>query len=136
MTPLQSNFSPFHSPAKEKGKQGRIKGLTTVQWINLNWNNRSVLVHQYSVLWETIGPILPPQVGLTTKRQGGREGGQAGRRNMGGFGNFKLLYRLNYSDFYFVWYHCNFTAVLNLHSVGFYQVKVYFKTCFEVRKIR
>ena len=26
--------------------------------------------------------------------------------------------------------------VLELHSVGFCQVKVYFKVCFEVRKIR
>ena len=40
---LFSDFSPFNSPVKEKGKQGRMKGFTMVQWINLNWNNGSVL---------------------------------------------------------------------------------------------
>ena len=44
----------------------------------------------------------------------------------------KLFYRLNYSYFYFVYYHCNFTAVLELHSVGLCQVKANFKVCFEV----
>ena len=38
-----SNFSPFHSLVKKKGKQGRMKGLTMEKWINLNQNNRSVL---------------------------------------------------------------------------------------------
>ena len=47
---LFSDFSPSHSPVKEKGKQGRIKGLTMAQWINLNWNNRSLLALQYYVL--------------------------------------------------------------------------------------
>ena len=48
----------------------------------------------------------------------------------------KLFYRLNYLEFYFVQYYCNFTAVLELHSVDYCQVKVYFKVCFEVRKIQ
>ena len=65
---LFSNFSPFHSPIKEKGKQGRKKGLTMAQCINLNRNNRSVLACWYSVLWEKIGPVLSPLVGLTTGR--------------------------------------------------------------------
>ena len=42
-------FLNFYSPVKEKEEQWRLKGLT---WINLNWNNRSVLVCWYSVLWE------------------------------------------------------------------------------------
>ena len=42
---LFRDFSPFHSPVKGKGKQGRMKELTIVQWINLNQNNRSVLAH-------------------------------------------------------------------------------------------
>ena len=45
-----SDFSHFHSPAKETGKQGRMKGLTRAQWIKLNQNNRSVLASRYSVL--------------------------------------------------------------------------------------
>ena len=40
---LFSDFLPFRSPVKEKGKQGRMKGLTRTKWINLKWNNRSVL---------------------------------------------------------------------------------------------
>ena len=72
-TPLQSDFSPFRSPVKEKGKQGRMKGLTRAQWINLNRNNRSVLASRYSVLWEKNGPILPPLVGLTAGREGGQQ---------------------------------------------------------------
>ena len=40
---LFSDFSPFHSIVKEKGKQGKMKGLTMAQWINLNRSNRFVL---------------------------------------------------------------------------------------------
>ena len=89
-----------------------------------------------------IGPILPPLVGLTIDYidygvyiiyglTAGRAGGrQAGRRtpDMGGFRNFKTLQVKLFGIL--------FTAVLELHSVGFCQVKVYFKVCFEVRKIR
>ena len=39
-------------------------------------------------------------------------------------------YKLNYLDFFV----CNFTALLELHSVGFCQVKVYYRVCFEVQK--
>ena len=55
-----SGFSRFRSPVKEKGKQGRMKGLTMLQWIHVNRNNRTVLASQYSVLGEKIGPILAP----------------------------------------------------------------------------
>ena len=69
-------------------------------------------------------------------KQGGREGGRGGRpadEIWVDFKVLKLLYRLNYLDFYFVYYHCSFTPVLELHSVGFCQVKIYFKMCFEVQ---
>ena len=46
-----------------------------VQWINLNWNNISVLVCQYSYC-EKKGPILPPLVGLMAGMQAGREADQ------------------------------------------------------------
>ena len=46
-----------------------MKGLAIVQWINLKWNNRSVLAHQYSVLAEETGPILLSLVGLKAGRQ-------------------------------------------------------------------
>ena len=88
-TPLQSDFSPFRSPVtvKEKGKQGRMKGLTRAQWIILNRYNRSVLASRYSVaIVRKTGPILPPLVGLTAGRERGRE---ASRQNTGGFRSFK-----------------------------------------------
>ena len=46
-----------------------MKGLTIAQWINLNWNNSSVLEHQYSVLREKTVPILPRLVGLMVGRE-------------------------------------------------------------------
>ena len=49
---LFSDFSPFCSPVKVKGKQWRMKGLTMTQWINLNRNNRSLLVYRYFLYWE------------------------------------------------------------------------------------
>ena len=55
-----------------------MKGLTMAQWVNFNWNNRSVIAHHYSALSEKAGPVLLPLVGLTA-------GWLAGRRNAGGF---------------------------------------------------
>ena len=48
-----------------------MEGLTVAQWINVNQNNRSVLVCQYSVLREKTGPIFLLLVGLTAGRQAG-----------------------------------------------------------------
>ena len=47
-----------------------MKGLTMTQWVNLNWNNKSVIV-QYSVLSEKAGPMLLPLVGHTAGRLAG-----------------------------------------------------------------
>ena len=105
-------FSPFCSPVKEKGKQGRMKGLTMAQWINTNQNNRSLLAHQHSVLWEKTGFILLPLVGLSSGSCS-REAGQ--QTKYGGFWFFKIVYRLNYSGFLFcllslLCYYSNRTA--------------------------
>ena len=56
-------------------------------------------------------PTLPPLVGLMA----GREGGRPANKRQVDFENFKILYRLNYVDFYFVYYHCNVTTVLELN---------------------
>ena len=40
-----------------------------VLWINLNWNNRSMLAQRYSALGEKTGPILLPLVGPMAGRQ-------------------------------------------------------------------
>ena len=48
---------------------------------------------------------------------------------------FKILYRLNYSGFYFVQYYRNAIAVLELHFSRLLSSKACFKVCLEVWKI-
>ena len=115
---LLQKFFTFHSPVKEKGKQWRMKGLTKAQWINLNQNNRSVLTHQYSVLWEKTGPILPSLVNLTA----GREAGQQTKCRW--VSNFLKFF--NYLGFY---YHSNVTTELELHFSQLLSSKAYFNVC-------
>ena len=67
-----------------------------VQWINLNCNNRPVLVHRYSVLG---GPILLLLVGLMAGREGRREGSMPAGKMWVGFEIFEIPCRLNYSGF-------------------------------------
>ena len=57
-------------------------------------------------------------------------GSQAGKQNAGGFEIFKTLYRLDYSGFYFAYYHNNVTTVLELHCSRLLPSKAYFKVCF------
>ena len=93
---LLSNLSPFIYQSKRKGSS---KGWKDSQWcigINLNWNNRSVLVCQCSILWEKTGPILLSLVVLWVSK-------------------FVKLYRLNYSGFCFIKYYYNVTTVLELY---------------------
>ena len=99
------------------------------QWINLNCNNRSVLAHRCSVLREKNGHILLPLVGLMA----GREGGRPADKMRVGFEIFKIVYRLNYSGFYFVCHHSNVTAVLELHLHRLLSSKAYFKVCFKCK---
>ena len=93
------------------------------QLINLNWNNRSVLPHQYSVLGEKLA--LSP----TTNGSYGWEGGRPVDKIWVGFEVFKILYRLKYSGFYFVSYHSNVTTVIGLHFSRLLSSKAYFKVC-------
>ena len=74
------------------------------------------------------GPIPLLLVGLM-------EGRQADEIRLG-FEIFKILYRLNYSGFYFVYYHCNVTTVIELHFSWLFSSTAYFKVCYEVEKIR
>ena len=48
---------------------------------------------------------------------------------------FKILYRLNYSDFYFVLYCYNVIIVLSMHFNWFFSAKANFKVCIEAQKI-
>ena len=71
-----------------------MKGLIIEQWINFNQNNRSVLVHRYSVLREKTGPILLQLVGPMAGRQADKV--------RVSFKILKILYRLKYLGFYFI----------------------------------
>ena len=88
-----------------------MKGLTMTQWINLNQNNRSMLVHQFSVLGEKTGPILLTLAGLMAGRKEGRDRDRLPDEMWVGFEIFKILRRLNYLCFYFVCYHNHVTIV-------------------------
>ena len=66
-TPLQWFLTLLFTNQREREAR-KDEGLTMAQWINLNQNNRSVLAHRYSVLWEKTGPILLPLVCLTAGR--------------------------------------------------------------------
>ena len=91
LTPLQQ-FPTFSFTSQREMEARRMKGLTMVQWINLNRNNRSVLAHRYSVLGEKTGPILLLLVGL-----------MAGRHmKYGWISKFLKHYKLTYSGFYLV----------------------------------
>ena len=83
-------------------------------------------------------PILLLLVSVMAGRQvGGRAGRQAGRQAdkiQVGLRIFKIVYRFNYSGFYFVYYHCSVTTELELHFNHLLSSKAYFKVCFEVRK--
>ena len=54
---------------------------------------------------------------------------------MGEFQSFKIFYRLNYSGFYFVYYHGSVATVLELHFSQLLLSKAYFKVRFEVQKV-
>ena len=87
-----------------------MKRLTKAQWTNRNWSNRSVLAHRYSACIVRKNWPYP----ATTSGSYGREGGRPADKIWVIFEIFKILYRLNYSGFYFVYYHCNITTVLEL----------------------
>ena len=74
-----------------------IGNPTMAQWVNLNWNNRSVIAHQYSAL---SGAVLLVLVGLTA--------GWLADKMQVDFEIFKILYRPNSLYFYFL---CAFQLV-------------------------
>ena len=47
----------------------------------------------------------------------------------------KILYRLNYLEFYFVKYCYNVVIVLSMHFNRFFSTKANYKVCIEVQNI-
>ena len=103
-----------------------MKRLTIVQWINLNQNNRFVLALRYPVLREKAGPIFQPLEVFAAGRQADEI--------WVSFEIFKILCRLNYLGYYFVYYHCNVTTVLELHFSQLLASKAYFKVFLKCKK--
>ena len=101
---LFRNFSPFHLPVKEKGKQGRMKGVTMTQCINLNRNNRSVLAHWYSVLWDKIWPYPPTASGSYVRQEGRQAGWQTKYRIAQNFDGGKVWRNLTNEACQKVWW--------------------------------
>ena len=58
----------------------------------------------------------------------------AGRRYTAIFRIFKILYRLNYLDFYFVYSSAMLLIVLEVHFSLRFSTKAHFRVCFVVRK--
>ena len=76
------------------------------------------------------GPILLPLVSLMAAREGGS---LADEMRMG-FEIFKILYRLNYSCFYFDCYHSDVTTLLEVYFSRLLSSKTYFKVYFKCKK--
>ena len=116
-----------------------MKGLTRVQWINLNRKNRSVLANQYSVMYCEKKMAVSPTASGSYGREGGRQAGRlAGRQNTGGFQNFKTSPQVKLFEILFCLISLQFYCSIIYRTAFscFCQVKVYFKVFFEVQKIR
>ena len=101
-----------------------MKRLTKAQWINLNQNNRSVLILYCEKNWP-----YPPTDSGSYSRLAGREGGKPSDKMRMGFEILKFS-RLNYLGFYVVYYHNNITTVLELYFNQVLSSKAYFKVYF------
>ena len=85
-----------------------MKGLATAQWINVNWNNRSVLVIFYIVRIDW--PILQLLVGLMASRQAVREVSQQKKYD---WGSKFLKFSMGYTIWTFILF--NITAMQLQH---------------------
>ena len=60
---------------------------------------------------------------------------EASRQNIGGFQNFKTSLQVKLLGLLFCLISLHFTAVLELYSVGFCQVKLYFKAFWSTKNL-
>ena len=94
------------------------------QWINLNRKEQQVYVSMLIFCIVRKNWPYPPNASGSYGREGGRSAGEI----QVGFETFKIFYRLNYSGFYLILYHCNITTVLKLH----FRQLLSSKACFKV----
>ena len=69
-------------------------------------------------------------------RHAGRQAGWLADEIQLDFEILKILYRLNYLDFYFVYSSAMLLIVLEEHFIQLFSNKAHFRVCFAVRKIR
>ena len=102
------------------------KGQAMVLRVNVLRYKGFVFRQQSPILWEKTGPLHLALVGLT-----------AGRRTTTGFQILKILYRLNYLDFYFfVYSSAMLLMMLEVHFSLLFSNKAHFRVCFVVSKIQ
>ena len=131
MTP-RKQFLTFSFANQREREALKDKGLTMLQRIHLNWNNRFVVECHYPTLWEKIGPIFPLLVGLMADRQTGWLADKIWEN----FKIFKILYRfIKCSDFtLFNKYRHNVTIVLAMHFSQLSSSKAIWKCLLKCEK--
>ena len=104
------------------------KGQAMALRVNVLRNKGFVFRQQSPILLEKTGPLHLALVGLTA----GRLADEIGLD----FEILKILYRLNYLDFYFVYSSAMLLIVLEVHFSLLFSNKADFRVCFVARKIR
>ena len=62
------------------------------------------------------------------------EAGRPADKIQVGFEILKILYKLNYSGFYFAYYHCNIVTVLELHFSQILYIKLILRCVLKCEK--
>ena len=104
------------------------KGQGMALRINVLQYNRFIFRQQSPFLWEKTRPLCLALVGLMA--------GRLADKIQLEFWTLKILYRLNYLNFYFVYSSVKLLIVLEVHFSLLFSNKVYFRGCFVVCKIQ
>ena len=104
------------------------KGQAMVLNIHILWYNRFVFRQWLPSLWEKPGPMHLALMNLMA-------GWHADKIGMS-CKIFKIPYKLNYLDFYFIWWQYNVIIVLVVHFSLLSSSKAYLKACFKSWTIR
>ena len=97
--------------------------------INILWYNGFLIRQQSRFLWEKLDPTL------RASEFYGRQAGRLADEIRLDFEILRILYRLNYLDFYFVYSSVMLLIVLEVHFSLLFLTKVCFRMCFVVCKI-
>ena len=112
------------------------KGQAMALRVNVLRNKGFVFRQQSPILWEKTGPLHLALVGLTAGWLAGWLAGRLADEIRLDFEILKILYRLNYLDFYFVYSSAMLLIVLEVYFSLLFSNKADFRVCFVARKIR